>query len=180
MRMWLRYSACALALGLLAVWVSSVFAAAGTHSAGKIVEQHADWPKGLVDLVNSDDWISGEWVNQNDYFHYRGSAADFNRFLITYGKLTDTPLTVVMHAGVALVHADLAPESRSDWELEVIRRGWGAAIDPRRPDDDPGYIVTVHVWLSNEITLDQLQVPKHVDVRSAGDIERFIERHQSQ
>jgi hypothetical protein len=60
----------------------------------------------------------------------------------------------------------------------VMRRGWGAPLDPRRPEGEPGYVVTVHVWLSDTITLERIDIPKHVDLRSAGDIERFIERYR--
>jgi hypothetical protein len=178
MRVRFAFSACAMVLGLLALWVSSLLAAAGTHSMGKIVEQHADWPNGLVDLVNSDDWVAGEWVNQNDFFYYQGRAAAFDKFLESYSRLPDSPLVVVLHVGVAPARVDQAPETRFDWELEVLRRGWCAPVDPRRPDGEPGYVVTVHLWLSDGITLDEIHVPKHVDVRSAGDLERFIERHQ--
>jgi len=64
------------------------------------------------------------------------------------------------------------------WQLEVMRRGWGAPIDPRRPAATPGYVATVHVWVGEAMPLDKLAVPKHIDVRSAGDIERFIERQR--
>ena len=65
-----------------------------------------------------------------------------------------------------------------DWQLEIMRRGWGKPLDPRRTKEDPGYVVTVHVWLGDAISLDRLEVPKHIDLRSAGVIERFVERHR--
>jgi hypothetical protein len=117
----------------------------------------------------------------NDFFYYRGDAATLNKFLVAYGQLPDSPLTVVIHTGTIPVTGPLGGEqtTRFDWQLEIMRRGWGAPVDPRRPANDPGYVVTVHVWLSDAITLDRLTVPKHVEVRSAGDIGEFINRHQS-
>ena len=96
-------------------------------------------------------------------------------------KLQDTPLAVVIHTGTRPLTGPLGGERKSpyDWKLEVMRRGWGAPIDPRRPEKEPGYVATVHVWLGDAITLDRLDIPKHVEVRSAGDIERFIERHRN-
>ncbi|MFT5527650.1 MAG: hypothetical protein ACI9HK_005634 [Pirellulaceae bacterium] len=37
--------------------------------------------------------------------------------------------------------------------------------------------VTVHVWVANEIRLDDLIVPVQFVVRSASDIDEFVERH---
>ena len=37
--------------------------------------------------------------------------------------------------------------------------------------------MTLSVWLGDGITLDSLHVPSHVEVVSARDIEKFIEKH---
>jgi hypothetical protein len=61
-------------------------------------------------------------------------------------------------------------------------KSFGAAgerpLDPRLPKEKPGYVLTVHIGLGDAITLDRLDIPKHVDVRSAGDFERFINAHR--
>lgn len=167
----------ALAVSLLSVSASEVLAAFGVHSTHKIADNYKKgWPRGLPDLINSGDWVLGYWVNQGDFFHYSGDAGAFNKFLTSYGKLPNTPLVVVLHAGGKPL-GDVW-KSPYDWQLEIMRRGWGAPVDPRQPENEPGYVVTVHVWLGEAITLDRLEVPKHIEVRSAGDIERFINTHR--
>ena len=158
-----------------------VFAAGGNHSEDPIVSPRDDWPAGLIELVNTGRRVQGHWINANDVFYYGGNAVSLNEFLEKYGCVKDTPLTVVIHAGEKPLTGALGkPMTISfDWQLQVTRRGWGAPEDPRRRNGDPGYVVTTHVWLSNDITLEQLEIPKHIVARSAGEIEEFITQHNS-
>ena len=171
----------ALILSLFSVTASEVLALGGNHAAGKIAQEYnKEWPTGLPDLINTGDRVSGHWVNQSDSFYYTGDAASLNKLLASYGKLPNTPLTVVLHAGAKPLTGPLGGEQQTlyDRQLDVTRRGWGVPRDPRLPENEPGYVVTVHVWLGEAITLDRLDIPKHIDVRSAGDIERFINTHR--
>lgn len=172
-----------LPLGLALVTAAGVLALGGDHPPGKLVgKQNAQWPAGLLDLINSTERVGGHWVNQGDFFYYDGDAATLNKFLEAYGKLPDTPVTVVLHAGGKPMTGPLGGERKTPytWMLESVRRGWGAPRDPRLPEKEPGYVVTVHIWLTDAITLDRLVVPKHVDVTSTDDIQRFIEAHKQQ
>jgi hypothetical protein len=115
-----------LALSLSLITASEVLAVAGNHSPGKIAQDYnKEWPKGLPDLINTRDWVWGHWVNQADFFYYGGDAAALNKFLDSYGKLPDTPLVVVLHAGANPLIGRLGGEGKTpyDWQLEVIRRG---------------------------------------------------------
>jgi hypothetical protein len=172
----------ALTLSLCLITASEALAVGGDHPAGKKIarDYNHEWPKGLPDLINSGDRVWGHWINQGEFFYYRGDAAALNKFLASFGKLPNTPLAVVLHAGAKPLTGPLGGEQTTpyDWQLEVARRGWGAPLDPRQPEKEPGYVVTVHVWLGDPITLSRLDIPKHVEVRSAGDIERFINTHR--
>ncbi len=111
-----------------------VLALGSDHPAGKIAPDYKkDWPAGLTDLINSVDRVGGHWVNQGDFFFYRTDAAALNKFLASYGKLPNSPLAVVLHAGSKPMIGPLAGEQKTpfDWQIEVMRRGWGAPIDPR-------------------------------------------------
>ncbi len=171
----------ALVLMLCNVAASEAPAMGSDHPAGKIAAGYNKaWPEGTIDLVNSLDRVGGYWVNQGDFFFYRGDAAALNAFLKGYGNLPETPLAVVLHAGSTPRTGPLGkePTARYDWQLNVVRRGWGEAIDPRRPSAAPGYVATVHVWLGDAITLDRLDIPKHVEARSADEVGRFVDRHR--
>ncbi|CAN5833998.1 hypothetical protein BH23PLA1_BH23PLA1_13650 [soil metagenome] len=160
---------------------TKALAMGGNHPSGVITQQNPEWPDGLIDLIHFDGRVQGQWINQSDFFFFRGQEAGLKSFLEQYARLPDTPLAVVLHAGTVPLTSPLGEETkiRFDWELRVVRRGWGIPIDPRRPEGDPGYVVSVHVWLSDAITLKGLNVPGHVDLRSAGELERFIEHHRS-
>ena len=176
----LTTSAAMLTLVALLIPASTALALAGSHPPGKLSAPHGDWPKGLLELVNSEGRVHGMWVNASDFFYYRGDAAAFNRFVARYGTVGDTPLKVIIRGGGIPRTGDLEKEAetRFDWELQAVARGWGAPIDPRRPKDKQGYVVTVHLWTGDKIRLDQLDLPAHVEVESAGEIEEFIRKHR--
>jgi hypothetical protein len=173
---------CATSLMVMAFAIAVADAGGDTFLAGDYppherITQQPEWPEGFADLVN-DRWrVWGHWVNASEFFHYAGRVEALNKMLESYGRLQDTPLTVVLHAGRRPMTGPIGEEPRLnyDWELNIIRRGWGVPRDPRLPADKPGSVATVHVWLSDDITLDGLVIPEHITVQSAGDIERFIE-----
>jgi hypothetical protein len=127
-------------------------------------------------------WVSG---HGNTAF-FRGNTAMINEQLALLAK--DEPrsrsVTVVLHAGVSFVddpeempltHADQARSQISvDWSVNrfcpfaKVRTGF-CKCDERN--------VTVHIWVANEIRLDELRVPVEFAVRSSGEIDEFVERH---
>lgn len=126
--------------------------------------------------------MGGHWVNQNDSFFYRGDMRALNEFIDHYGMVTETPLAVVIHAGGTPRTGKLSDKVKTvpyNWCLTVNRRGWGEPKDPRRSDKSPGYVVTVHLWLGDGITLDGLKIADHTEVRSANEIEQFVAAHSA-
>lgn len=153
----------------------------GDHLPGDITKGYKkEWPAGLSELINSTEWKHGNWVNQNDFFYYAGEPTALNAFLKQYGSLSNTPLSVVIHTGTKPLIGPLGKEQKTpyNWKLEIMRRGWGAPKDPRQPEKEPGYVVTVHIWLGDGMTLANLEIPKHIEVRSGGEIEQFIQEHR--
>jgi hypothetical protein len=168
-------------VSLLTVPSTSVFGLGGNHEKGKIdAKSHPEWQAGLVDLINSMDRVGGYWVNQSDFFFYSGDAKSLNKFIVQYSKVPATPLKIVLHTGTKALTGRLGEkhETPFNWELSIVRRGWGEPRDPRLPEKESGYVVTIHVWLSDTITLKELEIPKHVDVSSGNEIEKFIEAHR--
>jgi hypothetical protein len=176
-----RSAVCLSAIASTLVCWQCLFAMGGNHRPGKIGKVHADWSDRLLELINFEGRVHGHWVNANDEFFYRGDTAALNRFLELYGKLEDTPLTVVIHAGSARRSAlwGKKPEIAYDWKLLITRRGWGAPSDPKRPKDDPGYVVTVDVWIDGKVELEKLKVPEKIKAVSGGEIEKFVAGHEA-
>ena len=160
---------------------SQASAMGADYPAGTLASIGGGGGPALLELVNTGDRVGGYWLNQSDWFFFRGDAEALNKFFHRYGLIPGTPLAVIVHAGERPLTGKLGdkePSTPYDWTLSIVRRGWGVPRDPRLPKDRPGYVVTVNIWLSDEITLDRLQIPAHVDVKSAGDIESFIKRHR--
>ena len=173
-----RITAAVVVLLSLAI-AAKCYALAGSHPSGKLPLVHSDWPQELLDLVNSDGRVAGSWVNGADYFWYAGDTDAFNTFVKQYAELTQTPLSVVIHASRPSKRRAADKEPEFDWSLVSVRRGWGVPLDPARPKDDPGYVVTVHVWLGHQIELERMQIPPNIDVSSGGEIETFIESRRA-
>jgi hypothetical protein len=150
---------------------------------GKYVDYSPDWPSEFVDLVNSGGCVGGFWVNQNDWFFFRGDAKTFNEFLKAYGSLKNTPLQVIIHAGPEQPDRpwDGQPLSPYDWQLEILKRGWGVPKIPNKPEEQ--YVVTVNLWIDKQIKLSDVIVPNSIQLKSAEgsnkEIERFIAQRPS-
>ena len=157
---------------------SRVWALGGEHIMGpngKFVDYSPFWPPEFVDLVNSGGCFDGFWINANDWFFFRGDAKTFNEFLKAYGSLKNTPLQVIIHAGSerpGLPWDSSRPTSLYNWQLEILKRGWGVPKIPNKPEEK--YIVTVNLWIDKQIKLSDVIVPETIQLKSAGEIEQFI------
>ena len=141
------------------------------------------WPKGLVNVVNSDGRVlcveTVGFGTESDEFMYRGGAAQFNRFLLDYSEVNAAKLRLMIHAGgppYNLIYADKLDEP-FDWQLGISRRlirhkGDGPPEGPR------DFRLAVHVWPSERIPLRDIVAPLNVEVISGREIERFIKTHK--
>lgn len=167
---------------VVAITAPDACADGADYPAGRPTQQERpDWPEEWVSLANDETRVQGHWVASNDFFYYRGDLADFNDFVSRYGMLPEIDPTLILHVGKTPITGPLGSKEKTipfNWKMEVYRRGWGAPIDPRRASDAPGYVVTLHVWLSEDISLEDLDIPEHVDVRSGGELEEFINQHR--
>lgn len=174
-----------LAIALIAVVLSGpAFPMGGEHPAGFPMGQHPDWPAGLANVLGVPGRVYGYWVNANDWFFYSGDTGDFNRFIMTYAELKDTPLTLVLHTGKGQTGRLGSQEDKIeyDWEVKVFRRGWHPEAPPDPTTEKPGYVVAVEAWLGGEIELSKLSVPLNIKVTSekkTEQISRFVTEHES-
>lgn len=138
-----------------------------------------DWPAGLSDIVNTKARVCGFFVNANDWFYFKGDTKAFNSVLAAYGKLKDTPLLLVLHPGRGTAREpwDKGKGTPCEWSVEVIRRGWGAP--EAKPGETGKYVVTLHLWLGGDVSLEELDVPLNVNVRSGTEIEKFVAEHEA-
>ena len=171
---------------MLALSALRADAMGGDHPTGTLAASAKDWPGGLLDLVNFDGRVHGHWVNANHEFFFRGDAAAFSNFVELYAKVRDTALTLTIHVDGARRSAlwGEKPNTEYDWKLYIQRRGWDAPIDPNRPKDQPGYVVSMDVWVDKRVKLKQVRLPTDVDVKASGkaepggEIGQFVKAHR--
>ena len=157
---------------LLAVLAYSapVFAMGGEIPPGQVNVQ-PDWPRELVELLTGQDTANGIWINANDFYYYAGDTDTFNEVLKKYAELRNTPLKLILHPGRGMTGSlGDEPNIPFEWEVRVMR--W---------HDDPSEVpllVTLELWLGGQIQLEDVKVPLNIQVKSGGELEKFVEIHE--
>ena len=138
------------------------------------------WPPGLAEVVNSDTRFAGLTGFADVWAYYAGDTKALNAFLAQYARLSDTRLLVVLHTGRSSVNmkrfggADEAKDA--DWVLLISEyykgRENASAFEGRKA------LTTLDVYLGGHVNLKVLDVPAIVDLRSGGEIEAFVKKHQ--
>ena len=141
-------------------------------------------PAGVVQLLNHETRFAGVDGPIADVRTYHaGDATQLNLFLADYGAVETENAVLVLHAGPMRIsprhtpnlgEAPPAPRN-ADWTLHV------AEFYEGRPDADQfrgeKFRCVVDIWLGGNISLDTLEVPANVEVRSGGEIDAFVESH---
>ena len=113
-----RFLTFTLAICQFTLFAMEAHAMGGNHPPGKFVAgTKKDWPQGLSELINTGDRVGGYWVNQGDFFFYRGDAAALKPFLEAYGKLPNSPLVVMLHVGTRPMTGPLGGEQKTPIRL---------------------------------------------------------------
>jgi len=128
--------------------------------------------------------VGGLSSAHGDTAYFRGDTELLNKQLASMAN-DKRSIKVVLHAGAATVDnpeetpltgfGDQTRDKLSvDWSVskncpfESVRSG-ACRCDELN--------VTVHIWVANDIRLDDLIVPEKFVVRSAGEIDDFVKRH---
>jgi hypothetical protein len=161
------------------IWPSLALGLGADHPPGP-VGPASYWPAGVSELVNRPQRVHGYFVNAEVVFFYAGDTQALNKFLAAYAKLPQTRLEVILHVGKKKARSPRDQEDRNiavDWMLYIAPRDRLQGAPNVDLNDAPATISRVEVWLGRSIDLDKLQVPRNVTVKSAGEIEKFLERH---
>jgi hypothetical protein len=144
----------------LAGW--SVFGLGADHPDGQPVTA-SNWPDGMAGLVNGTNRIHGFFVNDVDVFFFVGTATNFSSFLEDYSKIGSAVdrHRLILHEGDGDAKSPWGKNGRAcDWELYGQGNGWKNGIMTN-------YILEVHFWTGGKIALDQVTIPKNVEVTNA-------------
>lgn len=163
-------------LVMLTMGCGHVFGLGADHPNGQPVPASKEWPKDLEKLVNATNRVHGFWVNSEDVFFYSGQAGAFSEFLRNYSLVGGIEKRrLILHSGVGEAKSPWQNIGQScDWKLYFCPRGWHNLATRSKPDasvetrqkaaQETGYVVEVHFWTGGHIALDQVSIPKNVEV----------------
>jgi hypothetical protein len=143
----------------------NVFGLGGDYANGQPVSQPA-WPAGMKDLANAPSRIGGMFVNAEDIFFFAGTAPEFSAFLDDYSKIRNLHrhrLVLLRGAGEM---GSLVSGSRKvcDWKLQGRPNASNFQLHLGTVTHDAGYMLEVHFWTEGRIALEEVAVPKNVEV----------------
>lgn len=159
-------------------WVSFQY-----HSPDEVVHARPNWPKGLIEAVNAEGrvlWSTTSGFGHNtDEFLYRGGAPAFNRFLKDYAKIQNAKLLLIVRAGAPHQSPEKARRLRGpyDWRFSVSER-WIARKADAPVQDQPKPRFFAKVWPTDRLRLRDIVVPLNVELKSGGEIEKFVKAHK--
>lgn len=147
------------------------FPMGSVYSPGVPMEQQADWPAGVADLLNCPNRVLGYVGGQINvhWCFFAGDAQDFNDFIERYARLEGISHKVVLNPGRG---ESLSFEGRPglfDWQISVC---------PNVRDLNG----VLELWVDGQVELDKVIVPSNVQVVAAGtneDIAKFIAEIES-
>jgi hypothetical protein len=154
-----------------------IFALRLTFPNDRPVVRQERWPDGLAELANSRARVKGYGHNFGcDAYYYAGDAKAFNAFLAEYAKLKGTPLLLTLHPGLGVKGraAQTDPDVRFDWLLYVDAL---MLSEDAKKAPQPKCRPTLHLYLGDNIGLDELLVPLEVEVKADNALDDFVSEH---
>jgi hypothetical protein len=133
----------------------------------------SSWSEELIEVLETESLVMGMSGPIKDWYVYcAGDTRDLNLFLQAYARVPDAPLKLVLHPGNRSVNNPPVGKPVK----EAIDVDWLLHIEKKLGIDETQRI-SVDVWLGGNIELEDLVVPKNIDVQSGGEIENFVAQH---
>ena len=72
-----------------------------------------------------------------------------------------------------------SPVNRRKSGSRRVNRSGYASFRPDKADfEGKKFLTTLDIWLGGQVELDKLDVPLSIHMKSSGEMERFIDRHE--
>lgn len=159
---------------LLLACTTSVVHGMGMESFGneELPEaNYRDWPN-AIHIVNSENRIYHRWVNGSSSFYFQGNTAELNDALLKFSAIKANRLTLVIHPGPGQAHSlKRDREFTFGWHLHLLG-GISKHMSTLHLGSgiwDPSPFL--HIYVGNDITLEDLQIPKGVEVLEIADLQ---------
>ena len=145
------------------------FGMGSDHKSGDL-RPHDGWPDGVYAAVNQPNRVHGFWVNSTDRLFYKGSQDELQEMTRQLANAKSAQTEMVLHIGTGIAKSPWSkkPVDTADWSVTI------AGDDAISKTQD---LITIDVWIGGNISLDELDLPPSVRIKSGGEIEAFIKRH---
>jgi len=129
------------------------------------------WPAGVAELAGSRDRVKGHWSTfGHGSLYYAGDAKAFKVFLDRYARVKDFPARLVLHPATGQKGRRYVTQPSTHYDRALIIET-GMAIEREKAKGEPAVPrATLHLYLSDSIGVEDLQVPLNVEVHSGGEI----------
>ncbi len=141
-----------------------------------------NWPSGLANLRDSQRWVHGYCFGfAEDNFFYAGDTAAFSSFLTNFAALPIASHTLTLHRGPGMAKSpwNQGKGVRCDWMIHIMpawrlpANGKPAAEVRRIIVENPGFNVSVDLWLEGGVNFSEVKVPDNVTIMPAS-ARRFV------
>jgi hypothetical protein len=137
--------------------------------------QISRWPSGMSGLVDSPYRVHGYFCNAEDIFFFSGTATNFSEFLQKYSQIQGIEKhCLILHGGTGEAMSPWQTTGRScDWKIYGCPKGWHNlatlkgtnSVEVRKAAKELRYIFEVHFWTGGPIKLEQVSIPKNIEVK---------------
>lgn len=119
------------------------------------------WPEGLKQLVNTTNRVHGFFVNAEDIIFFSGNATNLTEFIGDYSKIQGVEKhQLILHDGAGEAKSPWRTNGQPcDWKLYACPKSW-LVQDAKAKS----FVLEVHFWTGGKIALDQLTIPKNVEI----------------
>ena len=151
--------------------VSPVAGIGYDHEPGRLPEKES-WPSGLRDIVGSQPWVSGYWINGSDTFFYTGDQAGLHDMLSALSETSGFETNVVLHPGPGT--------ATSAYGVKTFGKAdWAITISNPFATRSSGFRVRVDIWLGHKVSLNGLEIPPQFFLSAGREIQDFVDKHNS-
>jgi hypothetical protein len=167
---WATIIGCAV---ILVSW--NAFGMGADHPNDGPVSVTTAWPEGMHKLINASNRVHGYFINQADIFFFSGNATNLSAFLADYSKISGVEKhRLILHEGVGEAKSPWGTTGRpcdwklfgysKDWHNQSTLKGTNSVETLQTAAKESVYVLEVHLWTGGRITLDEVVVPKNVEV----------------
>jgi hypothetical protein len=158
---------------VLVLRCETVSALGGDYPCGIRLLVPTNYPAGLADLRDHKSRVHGYFVNMEDLFFYVGDTAWFNLFLTNYAALPIASHKLALHRGSGTTKSPWNHRQgvRCDWKLYIAPAWRKPQFEAKKTDDikeiirrNPGYVVSLELWLNGGVDFTKVRVPANVTV----------------